>query len=81
MPQNSFNKFVSLLSPLSCALSFRTFIYCGFLSEISVIVVFLFAICNMLFVIFKCNINLNIYVKCYGHRVAVYFHAPRGIVL
>ena len=24
----------------------------------SVIVVFLFAICNMLFVIFKCNINL-----------------------
>ena len=52
-----------------------------FLSESSVIVVFLFAFCNMLFVIFICNINLNIYVKCYGHRVAMYFHAPRGIVL
>ena len=34
-----------------------------------------------IFVIFICNINLNIYVKCYGHRVAMYFHAPRGIVL
>ena len=52
-----------------------------FLSEMSAIVVFLFAICNMSFVIFRCNINLNIYVKCYGHRVAMYFHAPRGIVL
>ena len=35
----------------------------------------------MLFVIFKFNTNLNINVKCFGHRVAMYFHAPRGIVL
>ena len=70
------------LSPFSLAMIFRTFIFVTvFLSELSIIVVFLFAICNMLFVIFKCNTNLDLYVKCYGHRVAMYFHAPRGIVL
>ena len=45
-----------------------------------VIVVFLFTICNMLFVIFKCSTNLDLYVEYYGHRVAMYYHAPYGIV-
>ena len=26
----------------------------------------------MLLIIFKCNTNLNLYVKCYSHRVAMY---------
>ena len=34
----------------------------------------------MLFGIFKCSINLNFYVECYGHRVAMDFLAPHGII-
>ena len=30
----------------------------------------------MLFVMSKCNTNLNLYVKFYGHKVAMYLHAP-----
>ena len=29
----------------------------------------------------ECSISLHLYVKCYGHRLAMCFHAPRGIFL
>ena len=79
-PQNSFNKLLSFKPPLSCNLFFLSFIFCDLLlSESFAIVFYPICYCYLLFVILKCVINLNLYVKCYGRGVAMYFHAPCSI--
>ena len=42
---------------------------------------FLLSLLSKLQYFMNCSIILNIYVKCYGRWVAMYVHAPHGIVL
>ena len=50
-----------------------------------VIVICNIVICNCNFYqmmcIFKCHVNLNLHVQCYGRIVATYFHGPFAILL
>ena len=73
MPSNSGRMYELYVS---CNLFFRTFIFCDLCN-----CYLLLANGNILFAMFKCYINFQLCVKCYGLRFAMYFNAPRDLVL